>query len=110
MRSLIGMLLAVVALCAEPLPLRAERAAGQRVERSAESPGDAKKAEEARVQEMHERHHQAALVVGGAMLALLLFTGMLRLDEATHGYYSGRLFAVAAILVTLIGFGTWWFM
>jgi len=50
------------------------------------------------------------LILGGLVLALLVSAGALRLDEATHGYYSGRLFVLAVGFLTLIGSGIWWLM
>ena len=63
-----------------------------------------------RVPWMYQRHRQAALALGGLVLALLVFAGFLRLDEATHGYYSGRLLGTAAGLVVLVSFAIWWSM
>jgi hypothetical protein len=60
-----------------------------------------------RVPWMYQRHRQAALVLGGLVLSLLVFVGYLRLHEMTHGYYATRLFVVAAGLVALIGYAVW---
>jgi len=55
-----------------------------------------------RIQSMHQRHRQAALLLGGVVLGLLVLAGLLRLDELTRGYYTSRLLLVALALLALI--------
>jgi hypothetical protein len=61
-----------------------------------------------RVPYMGQRHRQAALVLGGLVLALLVLAAYFRLDEATRGYFAGSLLAVAGALIALIGGAVWW--
>jgi hypothetical protein len=63
-----------------------------------------------RVPWMYQRHREAALVLAGLVLALLALMGYLRLDEATHGYYAGRLLGAAVVLVALAVLALWWWL
>ncbi len=66
--------------------------------------------ERSRVPWMFQRHRQAALVLVGLVLAVLAFMGYLRLDEATHGYYAGRLLSGAVAVVALAVLALWWWL
>ena len=63
--------------------------------------------ERSRLPYMAPRHRQAAVVLGGLVLVLLVLAAYLRLDEATHGYYAGRLFGAAAVLVAVVAYLVW---
>jgi hypothetical protein len=60
-----------------------------------------------RAQVMQYRHREAAILLGGAVLALVVIGGALRLDTATRGYYSGRLLVTTTVLVAGIGWTAW---
>jgi hypothetical protein len=60
-----------------------------------------------RAQLMEFRQRQAAILLGGTVLALLVIGGALRLDTATRGYYSGRLFVTTTVLVGAIAWTAW---
>jgi hypothetical protein len=59
---------------------------------------------------MYRRHRQTAVVLGGLVLVLLVCASGLRFDEATHGYYTGRVLGAAAALTALVGYGVWWWI
>lgn len=61
----------------------------------------------AREERMTGRHWLLARLLAGALAVVLVCGGYLRLEEATRGYYTVLLRAVAAVLLALVGAGLW---
>jgi len=63
----------------------------------------------ARRRELAElRLGQALQVVAGLFVLLSVIVGYVRLDDYTHGRYTGLLRAAGALVLVLVGAGWWW--
>jgi hypothetical protein len=63
--------------------------------------------EHCRLKRVAQRHHLAMLILAGALVVLLVLAGYLRLEEMTHGFYTGLLRLGAVALLALAGAGLW---
>ncbi len=59
--------------------------------------------------ETRSRLKQTGLIGGGVLVTLLLLFGFTRIDTASRGYYSHRLFLLT-LMVALVAGSVWWYL